>query len=105
MTTKVHAIFQHGVFLPSTPPPVADGTEVELIVSFGEEPNSMADALEEIARLPVEGSQDGFSGAAGKSAEQGTWAEVFREVIAKAEGLPDDSSVNHDHYLYGARRK
>jgi hypothetical protein len=34
-----------------------------------------------------------------------TWAEVLRDVIGKAEGLPNDSSVNHDHYLYGAPKK
>jgi predicted DNA-binding antitoxin AbrB/MazE fold protein len=63
MTTKVHAIYRNGVFLPSTPPPVADGAEVELIVTSGSESNSLADALDEIAHLPVEGPQDGFSGA------------------------------------------
>jgi hypothetical protein len=35
MTWKVHATYRNGVFLPSTPPPVADGTEVELIVTAG----------------------------------------------------------------------
>lgn len=34
-----------------------------------------------------------------------TWAEVFKDVIGKAEGLPSDSSRNHDHYLYGTVRK
>ncbi len=34
-----------------------------------------------------------------------TWAEVFRDVIGQAEGLPADSSVNHDHYLYGTQNK
>ena len=34
-----------------------------------------------------------------------TWAEVFKDVIGKAEGLPADSSINHDHYLYGASKK
>jgi hypothetical protein len=34
-----------------------------------------------------------------------TWAEVFRNVIGQAEGLPADSSVNHDHYLYGTSKK
>jgi hypothetical protein len=37
--------------------------------------------------------------------EPPTWAEVFKDVIGKAEGLPPDSSINHDHYLYGARKK
>jgi predicted DNA-binding antitoxin AbrB/MazE fold protein len=60
---KVHAIYRNGVFLPSTPPPVADGTEVELTVTANGEPCSLADALDEIAHLPAEGPQDGFSGA------------------------------------------
>lgn len=34
-----------------------------------------------------------------------TWAEVFKDIIGKAEGLPADSSINHDHYLYGAPKK
>ena len=34
-----------------------------------------------------------------------TWAEVFKDVIGKAEGLPADSSINHDHYLYGAPKQ
>lgn len=34
-----------------------------------------------------------------------TWAEVFRDVIGRAEGLPSDASNNHDHYLYGAPKK
>jgi hypothetical protein len=29
-----------------------------------------------------------------------TWAEVLKDVIGEAEGLPADSSRNHDHYLY-----
>ena len=33
------------------------------------------------------------------------WAEVFKGVIGKARGLPADSSVNHDHYLYGVRKR
>jgi len=36
---------------------------------------------------------------------QATWAEVFRDVIGQADGLPGDSSVNHDHYLYGTAKK
>jgi hypothetical protein len=34
-----------------------------------------------------------------------TWAEVFKDIIGKAEGLPADSSRNHDHYLYGVPKK
>ncbi len=38
-------------------------------------------------------------------ASQPTWAEVFKDIIGKAEGLPADSSINHDHYLYGTPKK
>jgi predicted DNA-binding antitoxin AbrB/MazE fold protein len=63
MTTRVHAIYRDGVFLPVVPVPVADGTEVELTVTPSNAAGSMAEALQEIARLPAEGPDDGFSGA------------------------------------------
>ncbi len=34
-----------------------------------------------------------------------TWAEVFKDVIGKAEGFPADYSRNHDHYLYGTPKE
>ena len=34
-----------------------------------------------------------------------TLYDVFRNVIGKAEGLPEDSSINHDHYLYGSPKR
>lgn len=34
-----------------------------------------------------------------------TWGEVFEDIIGKAEGLPSDSSINHDHYLHGAPKR
>lgn len=63
MTTKVHAVYRNGVFQPSIAPPVAEGAEVELIITTNGESSSLADALEEIARLPLESPDDGFSGA------------------------------------------
>ena len=39
--------------------------------------------------------------ASEQASTQSTWAEVFRTIIGQADGLPADSSVNHDHYLYG----
>jgi predicted DNA-binding antitoxin AbrB/MazE fold protein len=63
ITTKVHAIYRNGVFLPAAPVPVAEGTEVELTVTSDGGGDSLADALAEIARSPAQGPQDGFSGA------------------------------------------
>ncbi len=43
-------------------------------------------------------------GAASQDAgddEGPTWAEILAPVIGKAEHLPPDASLNHDHYLYG----
>ena len=30
-----------------------------------------------------------------------TLADVMKNVIGKAAGLPPDASINHDYYLYG----
>ncbi len=59
--------------------------------------------LEPPADLP-EGTEVDVSPAA-EGQEPPTWAEVFKDVIGKAEGLPSDSSTNHDHYLYGTPKK
>lgn len=37
--------------------------------------------------------------------EPPTWAEVFKDFIGKAKGLPSDMARNHDHYIHGARKK
>ena len=34
-----------------------------------------------------------------------TLAEQFKDIIGIAEGLPPDSSTNHDHYLYGVPKR
>jgi len=48
----------------------------------------------ESAVAPVEPQDEG-------AARKISLAEVFKDIIGKAEGLPSDSSENHDHYLYG----
>ena len=64
--TKVHAIYEKGVFRPTEALQIQDGAEVELTVQETTLPTSagsVLDALEEISKLPVEGPEDGFSGA------------------------------------------
>jgi hypothetical protein len=34
-----------------------------------------------------------------------TLYERLKDMIGIADGLPSDSSINHDHYLYGAPKK
>jgi hypothetical protein len=57
-----------------------------------DDPNSLVEGTK-VAVEPIE------------NADSSTWAEVLKDVIGTAEGLPADSSVNHDHYLYGAKKK
>jgi hypothetical protein len=59
--------------------------------------------LDPPAQLP-EGAEVEVRASQQISAEA-TWAEVFRDVIGQAEGLPADSSINHDHYLYGTPKE
>jgi len=33
------------------------------------------------------------------------WGKALQEVAGKADDLPPDLSVNHDHYLYGTPRR
>ena len=63
MTVKIHAVYRNGAFLPSSPVPMEDGTEVELTVISDSGSPSIADNLEAIAHLPLESPNDGFSGA------------------------------------------
>jgi predicted DNA-binding antitoxin AbrB/MazE fold protein len=68
MTKTIHAVYQGGVFKPSEPVSIADGTSVELTVRADAAPAAASaaavrDFVEEIAALPLEGPQDGFSGA------------------------------------------
>ncbi len=37
--------------------------------------------------------------------DQPSWAEVFKDLIGAAEGLPEDLAENHDHYIHGAPKR
>jgi hypothetical protein len=34
-----------------------------------------------------------------------TLGELFREVAGKGKNLPDDGSIQHDHYIYGTPKR
>ena len=34
-----------------------------------------------------------------------SWGEVFKDLIGKADGLPEDLAENHDHYIHGAPKR
>jgi predicted DNA-binding antitoxin AbrB/MazE fold protein len=66
MTNRIAAVFEHGVFRPVQPISLEDGARVELVYRREQPlkpPGPMVQAIEEIARMPLEGPDDGFSGA------------------------------------------
>jgi predicted DNA-binding antitoxin AbrB/MazE fold protein len=66
MTTHVKAVYENGVFRPTQPVRLAEGTKVDVVILQPDAPSprpSVAEQLGEIARLPPEGPDDGFSGA------------------------------------------
>jgi hypothetical protein len=49
---------------------------------------------------------DIMSAPSSEQEEKGsTLASRLSSVIGSIEGLPEDASINHDHYLYGAPKK
>jgi len=66
MTKTLTAVYENGVLRPSEPLPLGEGERVEVTVTTGEDAARHAElvkALAEIAALPTEGPDDGFSGA------------------------------------------
>ncbi len=45
------------------------------------------------------------SGPESEAVQMLTFGERFAEVLGKAEGLPEDASEHHDHYLYGVPKE
>lgn len=60
-----------------------------------------------IVLIPPASLPEGTEVAVSQVAEENapTWAEVFKEIIGKAEGFPPDFSRQHDHYLYGTSKE
>ena len=68
MTRTIQAVYAGGVFRPEEPVSIAEGARVEITVTDdAPEPAVSAEvtrnALLEIAAMPLEGPDDGFSGA------------------------------------------
>jgi predicted DNA-binding antitoxin AbrB/MazE fold protein len=84
MIHNVDAIYDHGVFRPSEPLPLPEGTRVHLRV---EQKNA-----EPHETMPVDG-------------EIPTLLERLKDVVGTVHDLPEDSSTNLDHYLYGTPKR
>ena len=77
----VRGRIQQGRVVLAAPLPLADGTEVEVDVR------------------PVEPvAADGANGSA-------SVLDELKDLAGTVEGLPPDLPENHDHYLYGTRKK
>ena len=67
MSNRITAVYEKGVFRPIEPVTLAEGSRVELQIETPPAPNpdpqKLAQALAEIAALPLQSPNDGFSGA------------------------------------------
>ena len=68
MTKRIQAVYEGGVFKPHEPVALEEGASVELTIHADRADvrapaKPLKDALAEIASLPLEGPDDGFSGA------------------------------------------
>ena len=65
MTKEIEAVYEQGIIRPLQPLELAEGTRLDLIVMTHEQPKSNGNATEilaEIAALPLEGTNDAFTG-------------------------------------------
>ena len=75
MTTTAAAIYEHGVLRPLAPLPLAEGARVEVTVTHETSPAQAVDGrsanelLRELAALPMESGDSGFSAAGRTGAE------------------------------------
>jgi predicted DNA-binding antitoxin AbrB/MazE fold protein len=83
MTHDIDAIYDHGVFRPIQPLAMPEGARVRLRVEQG-----TSDSAAE--------RQDG---------EAPTLLERLKNVVGSIDDLPEDSSTNLDHYLYGRPKR
>jgi predicted DNA-binding antitoxin AbrB/MazE fold protein len=85
MIHDIDAIYDHGVFRPVEPLALPEGLRV---------------------RLRVEG-QDGAEKSTKEETESGlpTLLERMKDFVGTVHNLPEDSSVNLDHYLYGMPKR
>ncbi len=65
MTKQVEAVYEEGRLRPLEPLELPEGARLRIVVMTSEETNAqraVAEALAEIAALPLEGASDHFSG-------------------------------------------
>ncbi len=66
MTIHIDAIYEHGSFRPTSQVTLQEGTQVALTIETEMNfvpPGQLVSSLEQIASMPAESTDDGFSGA------------------------------------------
>ena len=81
----IRGTIKNGKVLLSKPSALTDGTVVEV--------------------RPVKKPRGPAKAKAKAKVKPRTLADVLRNVIGQAKGLPPDASINHDHYLYGTPKR
>jgi len=82
---NIEAIYDHGVFRPVGPVAFPEGTRVQLRVD--EEHGAQASEVK-----PAEGGTPSLF-------------ERLKDVVGSIDDLPEDSSINLDHSLYGSPKR
>ena len=85
MIHNIDAIYDQGVFRPVQPVVLPEGTRVHLRVEEEK-------AVGETKAKPADG-------------EIPTLLERLKDVVGTVHDLPEDSSTNLDHYLYGTPKR
>ncbi|MDZ4657037.1 MAG: antitoxin family protein [Bythopirellula sp.] len=85
MVHNIDAIFDNGVFRPIEPLALPNGSRVHLRVENQNE-NEQLEADQPNRELP-------------------TLLERLQDVVGTVDNLPEDSSTNLDHYLYGTPKR
>ena len=65
VTKEIEAIYEHGIIRPLQPLELPEGSKLDLVVITHEQAQSngkAAEVIAQIAALPLEGSDDAFSG-------------------------------------------
>jgi predicted DNA-binding antitoxin AbrB/MazE fold protein len=86
MVHKIDAIYDQGVFRPIAPLPLPEGAHVHLRVEETTAPAEHAEGSPSEQLIP-------------------TLLERMKGFVGTVNDLPEDASVNLDHYLYGTPKR
>jgi predicted DNA-binding antitoxin AbrB/MazE fold protein len=102
-TSAIRVTFLNGAFVPDSPVHVKEGTKAE--VRFDHVTESASNRLP-ASDHPKELHLTAELSPGDPDDSQKSPAEIMAGIAAMiSKNLPADVSINHDHYLYGAKRR